>query len=51
MVNALAEKAQLLGMDFYSMSCGTQALAVIVPREVIPELECSGFAATFRREE
>jgi hypothetical protein len=51
MLNALAENAQALGKDFYSFSLGSKSLAVVLPRNMIPEAECPGFAVTFRREE
>ncbi|KAH8758803.1 hypothetical protein BGZ57DRAFT_906933 [Hyaloscypha finlandica] len=50
-LKALAEDAQKLGKDFYSFSLGIQSFAVILPRHMIPEVECPGFAVTFRRDE
>jgi hypothetical protein len=51
MLKALAEDAQSLEKDFYTFSLGIQTCALLLPRNMIPEVECPGFAVTFRREE
>jgi hypothetical protein len=51
MLKSLADDAQNLGKDFYSFSLGIQSFAVILPKHMIPEIECPGLSVTFRRED